>query len=381
MTSSAPMRSFAMSVIASSTVSPGATDQISSLFLFFRIVRIVFIACPLANPPADGTSTSNAEQSIVAASPSRRPPERCRMSVSRFTSAASLAAVLGLAACTPTRDIMPPEPVAGERRFTVLSPQGHRIDPWYWLRDDTRSEPDVIAYLEAENAYYGAWESGRAETVETLNEELVGRLKQEDATVPVFERGYFYYTRFEEGQEHPIHARRKSGGEEEILLDGNAMAAGLDYFKIGDYAVSDDNRLLAWTEDTVGRRQYLLKVRDLQTGELLADNIRGISSFAWAADSRHLFYVENHPVTLLSYRVRRHELGSSGPDPIVYEESDNEFYTTVGRSRSGDYLAISLGSTEATEIRILEADDPRGAFRLFLARERGHLYTADHAGD
>ena len=303
------------------------------------------------------------------------------MPVSRICTAFVLGALLGLAACAQTRSVMPPEPVAGERPFTVVSPQGNRADPWYWLRDDTRQDPDVIAYLEAENAYFAAWESGRAQTVDALYEELVGRLKQDDATVPVFVRGYFYYTRFEEGQEYPVHARRTAGGEEEILLDGNAMAAGHAYFDIGDYAVSDDNRLLAWTEDVVGRRQYVLKVRDLQTGELLADDIRGISSFAWAGDSRHLFYVENHPVTLLSYRVRRHELGSTSADAIVYEEPDTEFYTTVGRSRSGDYLAISLGSTEATEIRILEADDPRGAFRLFLARERGHLYTADHAGD
>ena len=303
------------------------------------------------------------------------------MPLSRLARPVFLVAVLGLAACAQTQGVMPPEPVAGERPFTVLSPQGHRVDPWYWLRDDTRSEPDVIAYLEAENAYYAAWESGRAATVEALYEELVGRLKQDDATVPVLERGYFYYTRFEEGQEYPIHARRKPGGKEEILLDGNAMAAGHDYFDIGDHAVSDDNRLLAWTEDTVGRRQYVLRIRDLQTGALLADNISGISSFAWAADSRHLFYVENHPVTLLSYRVRRHELGSTEADPIVYEEPDTEFYTDIGRSRSGDYLAIYLSSTEATEMRILEADEPGGEFRVFLPRDRGHLYSAEHLAD
>lgn len=305
-----------------------------------------------------------------------------------------LAAVFGLAACTPSGEIarqgdlagpaehvLPSEPVAGERPFIVVSPQGNRPDPWYWLRDDARQDPDVIGYLEAENAYYAAWEASRTDRVEALYEELLGRLKQDDATVPVLDRGYYYYTRFEQGREYPIHARRKVDGAEEILLDGNAMATGHSYFDIGDYAVSDDNRLLAWTEDTVGRSQYVLRVRNLETGELLADAIGAVSSFSWAADNRHLFYVENHPVTLLPYRVRRHELGSNTADAVVYEEADTDFFTFLGRSRSGAYLAIVLASTESTEMRILEATEPGGEFRVFLPRDRGHTYIADHVGD
>jgi oligopeptidase B len=300
-----------------------------------------------------------------------------------------LSFLLVLAACAPLRSgevatpQLPSEPQAEQRPFVVVSPQGNREDPWYWLRDDAREDPDVIAYLEAENAYYRAFEARYAGLVDTLFDEIVGRIKQDDATVPVFDNGYWYYARFEEGRQYPIHARRKGSMDapEEILLDGNAMAEGHAFFSIGGYEVSDDNRLLAWIEDTIGRRQYVLKVRDLETGEMLADGIERVSSFTWAADNHTLLYVENHPVTLLSYRVRRHELGSGAEDAVVYEEADTSFYTYIGRSRSKGYLAIYLGSTEATEMRILEADDPTGDFRVFLPRERGHLYAADHAGE
>lgn len=293
--------------------------------------------------------------------------------------------VLALAACAPMRDAGVPsaEPRAEQRPFTVESPQGNRKDPWFWLRDDDRNDPEVIAYLAAENAWYAAHEANYAGLVDRLYEELVARIKQDDATVPVFDRGYWYYTRYEEGRQYPLHARRQGTMEaaEEILLDGNAMAEGHGFFDIAAYSVSDDNRLLAWMEDTLGRRQYVLRVRDLETGELLADGIEPVSGFAWAADSHTLFYVERHPVTLRPYRVRRHELGSTAPDAIVYEEADETFSTDVGRTRSGSFLVIGLGSTEATEMRILEADAPGGAFRVFLPREREHLYSIDHVGD
>lgn len=291
---------------------------------------------------------------------------------------------LALAACVPMHEpgAPPAEPRAEQRPFTVESPQGNREDPWFWLRDEDRNDPDVIAYLEAENAWYAAHEAPYAGLVERVYEEIVGRIKQDDATVPVFERGYWYYTRFEEGRQYPVHARREGtmAAPEEVLLDGNAMAEGHAYFDIAAWSVSDDNRLLAWMEDTLGRRQYVLRIRDLETGELLAGAIEPVTGFAWAGDNRTLFYVEPHPVTLRPYRVRRHELGSAGADAIVHEETDETFYTDVGRTRSGDFLVIGLSTTEATEMRILAADDPRGTFRVFLPRERGHLYSVDHVG-
>jgi len=309
--------------------------------------------------------------------------------------AAFLSCMLALSACAQLHDAAAPgpggdasghsslqEPVAGQRPFTVIAPQGQREDPWFWLRDDGRDDPDVIAYLQAENAYYEAWESHKAGLLDTLYEEIVGRIKQDEATVPVFERGYWYYARFEEGRQHPVYARRRGDMEadEEILLDVNRMAEGHAYFQVGDYAVSDDNRLLAWMEDTVGRYQYVLRVRDLRTGDMLHQGIERVSSFAWAADNS-LLYVENHPVTLLSYRVRRHEPGAGRADEVVYEEADGSFYVSIGRSRSADYLLISLESTEATELRMVEADDPAGEFRVFQPRQRGHLYHAEHLGD
>lgn len=279
---------------------------------------------------------------------------------------------------------LPPEPRAAKKPFVVTSPNGNRQDPWYWLRDDERKNPEVLAYLEAENAWAAAYEARYAGLVDKLYAEILGRIKQDDATVPVRDRGYWYYTRFEEGKEYPIHCRRRdaAGALEEVLLDLNAMAEGHAFFQVGDFEVSDDNRLLAWLEDTVGRRQYVLKVRDLHTGELLLPGIERVSSFAWAADNRTLFYVENHPVTLLSYRVRKHVLGTDpATDPVVYEEQDPSFYTGVGRTGSRRFLLIGLSSTEASEFRFLEADRPEGEFRVFLPRERGHLYQPEHVDD
>jgi oligopeptidase B len=309
-----------------------------------------------------------------------------------------LGCALILAACAPAPDSeadvralppeatrpMPPEPSAEARPFVVESPQGNREDPWFWLRDDERKDPDMLAYLNAENAYVDAYEKPYAGLIDKLFDEIVGRIKQDDSSVPVFERGYWYYVRFEEGKEYPIYARRKESMEapEEILLDVNVMAEGQAFFMVGAFDVSDDNRLLAWLEDNIGRRQFTLRVRDLETGEMLGEGIERVSSFAWAADNRTLLYVENHPVTLLSYRVLRHQLGSdAAEDAVVYEEEDTSFYTFVGRSGSRAYLAIYVSSTEATEMRILEASDPLGEFRLFLPREREHLYSADHIGD
>lgn len=279
---------------------------------------------------------------------------------------------------------LPPEPQAAKRPFTVTSPHGNRQDPWYWLRDDERKNPEVLAYLEAENAWAKAYEAQYAPLVDKLFAEILGRIKQDDSTVPVRDRGYWYYTRFEEGKEHPIHCRRAdaAGALEEVLLDVNRMAEGHAFFQVADFEVSDDNRLLAWLEDTVGRRQYVLKVKDLESGEILLPGIERVSSFAWAADNRTLFYVENHPVTLLSYRVKKHVLGTDpASDPVVYEEQDPSFYTGIGRTGSRRFLLIGLSSTEASEFRFLEADRPDGAFRVFLPRERGHLYQPEHVGD
>jgi oligopeptidase B len=275
------------------------------------------------------------------------------------------------------------------RAHRVASPHGVREDVYYWLRDDTRSDPDVLAHLRAENEYTDAMLAPIQPLIDQLYEEIVGRLKQDDATVPVRYRGFWYAVRYQTGQEYPIVVRWPDGldadgaaAAETVLLDGNALAAGQSFFQLGGYEVSPDNRLLAYTEDTVGRRQYRLRVKDLVTGTLLPDVIENVeAAIAWADDNRTLLYVEKDPVTLLGRRVRRHELGSTGEDPIVYEELDESFDLTVERSKSEHYLMIASESTTSSEWRYARADDPTFDFKVVLPREQDHEYQVDHLDD
>jgi len=275
-------------------------------------------------------------------------------------------------------------PVADRRDHAVTAPHGAvRNDEYYWMRDDSREDPDVLAYLTAENAYTDAVMAPLAPLRDRLYDELVGRIQQDDSTVPYRQRGYWYYTRFEEGREYPIHARRKGDMEapEEILLDLNALSEGHGYYSVGSWNVSPDNRLLAYAEDTVGRRQFSLRFKNLETGELLPDTIENMSSnLVWAADSRTVFFVENDPVTLLTKRVLRHTLGSGETPTLVYEEPDDSFYMGVTDTRSEQYLCIIVQSTVSGEMRCTESANP-GEFRVLQPRERGHEYYADHLGD
>src|SRR5690606_3345670 len=174
----------------------------------------------------------------------------------------------------------------------------------------------------------------------------------DDSSVPYRERGFWYYTRYEAGQDYPIHARRPDvlghydeEASEEVLLDVNAMARGKDYFSVGDYEVTPDNAILAWAEDDVGRRQYTIRFRNLATGETYPDVITGVSpNLVWADDNRTLFYVENDPETLLTKRVRKHVLGTPmADDALVYEELDDSFYMGIDRTRDDRFICISVG--------------------------------------
>jgi oligopeptidase B len=277
----------------------------------------------------------------------------------------------------------PPPPVAERRPFDVVSPNGNRRDDYYWLRDDTRKSRDVLGYLEAENAYRDAYMAPSARLTQKLYDELVARLKPDDASVPVLERGYFYYSRFVPGLDYAVYARRKGTmtAPEEVLLDGNVMALGHSFFQIGDTEVSPDGTLLAYTEDDVGRRQYTLHVKNLKTGEALSDRVENVQpTFVWAADNRTLVYVEKDPVTLLSVRVRKHPLGAMQPDPLIYEEKDHSYYMGVRKSRSEKFLFIDLRSTQQTEVRYAEAADVDLRFRPVLPREADHEYEVDQLG-
>lgn len=275
----------------------------------------------------------------------------------------------------------PKPPTVAKRDHTVSAPAGDRNDPYYWLRDDTRKNEEMLAYLNAENAYTDAMMKPHAALKDTLYKEIVARIKQDDSSVPYKWKDYWYYSSYSEGQDYPVYARRKGSmeGAEEILLDVNAMAKGHDFFQVGTYTISPNQKLLAWVEDNVGRREYTIRVKNLETGEVYADEIKGISgSIEWANDNQTLLYIEKDPTTLLTKRVKSHKLGTPvSNDVLIYEEPDDSFYMGLSRTRSDDFLCIYLSSTVSTEMRCAPADNPKD-FKVFAERKRDFEYSADH---
>ncbi|MBB3857601.1 oligopeptidase B [Xanthomonas arboricola] len=277
---------------------------------------------------------------------------------------------------------LPPPPDVAKRPHVVKAPFGAtRSDDYYWLRDDKREDKAMLAYLNAENAYTDTVMAPLKPLEDTLYTEIVGRIKQDDASVPYRERGYWYYTRFEAGKDYPIQARRKGSMDapEQILLDVNQMAQGKGYFSVGDAEVSQDNRILAWADDAVGRRQYTIRFKNLDTGEIYPDTVEGVSAnVVWADDNKTLFYVENDPETLLTVRVKKHVLGTpSKDDVLVYEEKDDSFYMGIGRTRDDKYITIGVESTVSSETRYAPADNPE-RFTLLAKRERDVEYHPEH---
>jgi oligopeptidase B len=261
---------------------------------------------------------------------------------------------------------------------------GRRDDPYYWLRDDERSDEDVLAHLRAENEYAKQVLSPIEPLIDSLYTEMVGRLKQDDASVPVRHRGFWYQTHYEPGRGYPIYTRKRDvggqpGGEVEVLLDCNELAASHSFFQLGGYEVSPDNRLLAYAVDVVGRRQYRVHVRDLATGELFGEFIDNAEpGVAWTDDNR-LLYVEKHPVTLLGYRVRLHRLDTQPCDDVLlYEEMDESFDLVVERSKSESFLFIGAESTTSSEWRYAQANLATLKFKIFSAREANHEYEIEH---
>lgn len=280
---------------------------------------------------------------------------------------------------------LPSPPTVPQRPHAVKGADGLvRNDPYYWLRDDTRKNPEMLGYLKAENAYADTALAPLKPLQDKIYDEIIGRLKQDDSSVPYRERGYFYYTRFETGQDYPVMARRKGsmGAPEEVMLDEPAMGRGKGYFQVGDTAVSEDNRLLAYAEDDVGRRQYVLHVKDLATGQLLPDIVENVEpNLVWADDNKTIFYIEKDPVTLLSKRVKAHVLGTpASSDRLVYQEADDSFYMGLTRTTSDKYVCIVLQSTVSNEQRCTSAAAP-GAFAVLAPRQREFRYEADHIGN
>ena len=280
-------------------------------------------------------------------------------------------------------EIQPPK--AAQRPHVVTSPFGDRVDPWYWLRDDERKNPEMIAYLEAENDYMKAVMAPHRALEQKVYEEIIGRLKQDDASVPQRRNGYWYYSRYETGKQYPIFARRKGSldAPEEVLIDGNVRAQGHDFYQLASLEVSVDGRWAAVAEDTVGRRQYEIRIKNLDTGEFLPDVLTNVEpDIAWANDNRTFVYLRKDPQTLLGNKVYRHERGTSpDQDVLVYAQEDESFYMGVDKSKSDRYIYIASQSTVSSEYRYADANDPKLEFRVALARERDHEYQLEDLGD
>src|SRR5713226_936772 len=269
-------------------------------------------------------------------------------------------------------------PVARREPVDHVLHGDRRVDHYAWLRK--KENPEVIAYLEAENAYTDAILKATEPFQEKLYQEMLGRIEQTDLSVPYRLRGYLYFTRTEEGKQYAIHCRRREaeGSAEELLLDLNLLAEGHSFLGLDSFEVSEDNQLLAYSTDSTGFRQYVLQVKDLRNGKTFPERFERVTSVAWASDNRTLFYTVEDETTKRSHRLYRHVLGTAEPDQLLYEEADERFRIAVERTRSGAFLLLTIASHTASEVRYLRADQPGGEFRLITAREDNHEYYANH---
>ncbi|KAA2240124.1 S9 family peptidase [Chitinophaga agrisoli] len=282
---------------------------------------------------------------------------------------------------TEQHNITPP---VAEKIPKALTTHGDtRTDNYYWMND--RNDPKVIAYLQAENAYLDTIMKPEEKLRANLYDEMKGRIMEKDATAPYLKNGYYYYNRFETGKEYPIYCRKKGSLEaaEEVILNVNDMARGHAYYHATGLSVSPDNRLLAFGADTVSRRKYVIYVKDLETGRILADAVpETTGDLAWANDNQTFFFTRKHPETLRPERIFRHKLGTdTTKDQQVYWEKDETFDLDIHRSKSGKYIMISSTSTLSSEYRVLDADKPEGAFKVFQPRQKDVLYDVDHLND
>jgi oligopeptidase B len=322
------------------------------------------------------------------------------LTMKNSTSAWCLALLTFAAACTEqhnTQQTKSAPPMAKKIPHTI-SEHGHsREDNYYWMRlsDEQKNAPedkrdqqtkDVLDYLNAENDYCKKVLAHTEDFQKRLFEEMKGRIKETDESVPVKDNGYWYYTRFEAGKDYSFQCRKKEDlntGTEEILVNGPERAAGHDYWALGGLDVSDDNKILSWSEDILSRRVYTVYFRNLETGEMLADKIEGTSGGAtWAADNKTVFYSKKDPVTLRDCQIWRHTLGTpQADDVLVFQENDEEFRCGIYRTKSKKYLVINSSQTLSTEFQVLESANPEGKFRMVQPRERDHEYGLDHFGD
>ena len=274
-------------------------------------------------------------------------------------------------------------PSAAQIPVTLEKHGDTRIDPYFWLND--RENPEVIAYLNEENAYYQAQTQHTKALQEALFLEMKSRIKEDDASVPYFYNGYFYLTRFEKGGDYPIYSRKKESldAAEEILFNCNEMAKVFAYFNLKGLTISPNNQWVAFSVDTIGRRIYTLQIKNLVTGELSPEKIENVTGTAtWANDNQTLFYTRKDAVTLRADSVYKHQLGTdASADSLVYFEKDDTFDVSVYKEKSKKYLVIASSSTLTSEYQILDADAPNGTFKVFQKRTRGLEYSISHYGD
>lgn len=258
---------------------------------------------------------------------------------------------------------------------------GRLVDDYSWLRE--KSNPEVAKYLEAENAYADAVMKPTEALQQKLYAEMVSHIKETDVNVPYREGEYFYYSRWEQGKQYPIFARKKGNleAEEDITLDQNQLAKGQPFMALGGYEVSDDGNLLAFSTDNTGFRQYKLYLRDLRTGKDSAVIADKVGSIAWANDNQTLFYTVEEEKTKRQYRLYRHKVGTSGPDQLIYEEPDERFNIGVGRTRSGKYLLLEIASHTTSEVRYLDSSAPNDDWKTIAPRQQDIEYYADNIGD
>lgn len=255
-----------------------------------------------------------------------------------------------------------------------------RIDDYFWLNE--RENPEVVNYLNCENEYYETLTAHTKDFQKSLFEEMKGRIKEDDASVPYKYNGYWYITRYEIGKGYPIFSRKKENldAEEEILMDCNIEASKHDYYKVRGLSISPDNKFLAYGEDTVSRREYIIRIKNLETGEIFSDCIENTTgSSTWANDNKTLFYTRKDPETLRSHQIKKHFLGTAVTnDLLVYEETDDTFDTFVYRTKSEKFIVIGNSSTLTSEYRFLNADTPNEQFTMLQKRSRGLEYGIDH---
>jgi oligopeptidase B len=298
----------------------------------------------------------------------------------KFLSFATMAILAGAAgAAFPQNDMKPP---VAKKVPKVLKIHGYEItDDYAWMRDrEEKKDPDIIKYLEAENAYTDAHMGKHQPFADALYKEMLGRIKQTDLSVPYKLGNYWYFTKTEEGKQYPTYLRSKTqdGKDAEVLLDQNAMAEGFTYFAISNFEPSDDGNLLAYATDTTGYRQYTLQIKDLRTGKMLPTKIERVTSIEWSPDGKYIFYGQEDPVSKRNDKIFRHALGSNGPDELIFDEKDVYFNVGIGRSRDKKMYFIGSYAKTSREFWYLPADDPKGIFKVISPRREGHEYSADY---